>query len=114
MKLFSLILAFVLAAAGVGLSYRYYKSANKAVNELKQERYDRMVAEENLQNTKLQVKDLEGQIKKADQKAINLENKVEKITAINEDLKLRLDKAAEIHKRLEQKILEFEQISHQL
>lgn len=114
MKMFITILAIVLAAAGVGLSYRYYKNAGKAINELNQERYNRMVAEENLQNTKLQVKSLEGQLKKSDQKVINLENKVEKITAINEDLKLRLDKAAEIHKRLEQKILEFEQISQQL
>lgn len=114
MKMFVTILAIVLAAAGVGLSYRYYKNAGKAINELNQERYNRMVAEENLQNVKLQVKSLEGQLKKADQKAVNLENKVEKISAINEDLKLRLDKAAEIHKRLEEKILEFEKISQQL
>jgi len=114
MKMFITILAIVLAAAGIGLSYRYYKNAGKAINELNQERYNRMVAEENLLNTKSQVKSLEGQLKKAEQKAVNLENKIEKITAINEDLKLRLDKAAEIHKRLEQKILEFEQISQQL
>jgi hypothetical protein len=114
MKMFITILAIVLAAAGIGLSYRYYKNAGKAINELNQERYNRMVAEESLQNTKMQVKSLEGQVKKAEQKAVNLENKIEKITAINEDLKLRLDKAAEIHKRLEQKILEFEQISQQL
>lgn len=112
--MFITILAIVLAAAGIGLSYRYYKNAGKAINELNQERYNRMVAEENLLNTKSQVKSLEGQLKKAEQKAVNLENKIEKITAINEDLKLRLDKAAEIHKRLEQKILEFEQISQQL
>ncbi len=112
--MFITILAIVLVAAGIGLSYRYYKNAGKAINELNQERYNRMVAEESLQNTKMQVKSLEGHVKKAEQKAVNLENKIEKITAINEDLKLRLDKAAEIHKRLEQKILEFEQISQQL
>lgn len=114
MRIFITVLAIVAAAAGIGLAYRYYQTSTKSVNELNQERYKRMVAEEGWENTKQQVRSLEGKLKKSNQKVVNLENKVEKMTAINGDLKLRLEKTAEIQKRLEQKILEFEQISQQL
>ena len=104
----------VLLVLSCGLAVRYSRDANYAHGELNGERYERMVAEENLQKANMRISSLEGELKREQDKAGQMEVILEKTKAVNEDLKARLDKAAEIKKSLDKRIADLQQMTSPL
>lgn len=104
----------VLLVLSCGLAVRYSRDANYAYEELNAERYTRMLAEEDLQKANTRLSTLEAELKRAQDKAGQMEEILEKTKAVNEDLKARLDKAAEIKESLDKRIADLQQMTSPL
>ena len=100
----------VMLVLSCGLAIRYSRDASYAQEQLNSERYKRLVSEEDLQKTKIQIISLKAELKKAQDKVGWIEGVLEKIKAVNEDLKARLDKTAEIKTNLDKKIAELQRL----
>ena len=100
----------VLLVLSCGLAVRYSQDASYAQEQLNSERYERLVSEENLQNVKVQIRSLKAELKRAQNKVGQVEGVLAKTKAVNEDLKGRLDKAAEIKMNLDEKIKELQNL----
>lgn len=111
MKTSTVVLSIILAVVAVFFGVQNTQKASKAVAILDQERFSRMTAEEDLQVAQAKVSSLETEIKRAQGKLKSTETIMEQTKVMNEDLKARLDKAAQIKTRLEEKINELSQIS---
>ena len=101
----------VLLVLSCGLAIHYSQDASYAQEQLNSERYKRLVFEEDLQKAKIQVSSLTTELKKAQNKVGQIEGVLEKTKAINEDLKARLDKAAEIKVNRDKKIEELQNLA---
>jgi hypothetical protein len=88
--------AVVFVLFSCGLAIRYNQNAVYAQKELNGERYKRMTLEESLQQADVHVDSLQLELKIAQDKAKTLETVLEKTKLINEDLKVRLEKAVQI------------------
>ena len=106
-----IILALLVLALSFGIVFRYSNETHRAQSDLNQERYLRMVAEENGEKLKSQVTSLQADLAKRDSKIQVLEKSGEQLKAINGDLKARLDKDAEIMKNMDVKIQELLKLS---
>ena len=111
MRITIIILAVAFAVMGGGLAYRYNQEALNAQKELNQERYNRMIAEENLQKADAKIKLLQSDIARSEDKLKSVENILDETKTVNSDLKARIDKATEIKQDLENKIKELEKLS---
>lgn len=111
MKLLSVFLIVIIIAVSVGVAIRSSKYSNDARSALEQERYSRMVAEENVELAQGKITSLEGQLAKAKKKISGVEKMLEELKAYTEDLKARLEKAAELKTVMEVKIKELQNIS---
>ena len=93
------------------LAFHYSQNAGHAAQELNQERYLRMVSEENLQKANKRIASLESDLEKIQNKIKSFERLIEQNTAINNDLKTRLENASQVKDELEQKLKELKQVS---
>ena len=100
----------VLLVLSCGLAIRYSQDAGNAQEQLNSERYKRLVSEESLQKAKVEVSSLKAELKKAQDRVDQIEGVLEKTRAFNEDLKARLDRAAEIKVNLDKKIMELQKL----
>lgn len=100
----------VLLVLSVGLAIRYSQDAGYAQEQLNSERYKRLVSEENLEKAKAEMDSLKTEVKLAQDRVSQIEGVLEKTKAINEDLKARLDRAAEIKLNLDNKIEELQKL----
>ncbi|GEM_PF-616361 len=105
-KLFIILIpAFIVAVA---LAVCFNQNASRHQEDLTQERYLRMVTEENLEKANGKINSLEDQIVKIKNKNSNVEKLLEQKAADNSDLKGKLEKTLEIKETLEGKIKELE------
>ncbi len=111
MRLLSIFLVVIIVSVSVGVAIRSSKYSNDAKKILEQERYNRMVAEENVELANGKIASLEGQLAKAQKKISGVEKMLEELKAYTEDLKARLEKVAELKTVMEVKIKELQDIS---
>lgn len=104
MKNLSIFLAVVVAAISVSTAVYYYQQAEQIRTEIEEERYTRMVTEEQLQEATSKVESLNAELKRT-------QSKIDVVEKINNDLKARLNNAAKIKEDLEAKIKELLAIS---
>ena len=100
----------VLLILSCGFAIRYSQDAGYAQEQLNGERYKRLLAEENVEKSKVQINSLTSELKKAQDKAGQIERVLKRTKLINDDLKMRLDKAAEIKVNLDKKINELQSL----
>ena len=98
----------VLLVLSCGLAIRYSQDAGYAQEQLNGERYKRLVSEENFQKAKVEIGSLKAELKKAQDKADQIESIFKRTKVINADLKARLDRASEIKTNLDKKIAELQ------
>jgi len=110
-RLLSVFLGIVIVGVSIGVAIRSSKLAHDARSTLDQERYSRMVAQENLELARGKITSLEGKLAKAQKKISGIKKMLEGIKAYNEDLKARLERAAELKAVMDVKIKELEKIS---
>ena len=106
--------AIVLIILSCALAVRYNQQATYAIEELNKERYQKITSEENLQRSGLEISSLKAELKRAQSKYENAEQALERVTVINEDLKQRLDKAAEIQVSMDKRIAELQRLASPL
>lgn len=114
MRVVLLGLIVVLVAVSGSLAVRYSQDAAYAQEELNKERYKRIIVEENLQRANLEISSLNAELIRSQKKIENAESALKRTTAINDDLKQRLDKAAQIQMSLDKKIAELQRLASPL
>ena len=111
MKTTIVVLAIMLSVLSGGLAIRYNLSAANSQKDLNQERFNRMTAEETLEKASARIFSLEAELARTQSKVKGIEKALEQVSAVNSDLKGRLDKASEIKDKLDSKIKELEQLA---
>jgi len=104
MRNLTVILAVTLMILSCWLAYTYHKTARQAENELNQERYNRMIAEEGLEKSLGELEGIRTELSRTEDKVKNIERLLGETKDMNKDLKVRLDKASQIQKELEERI----------
>ena len=110
MKTTILIAAILVAVLGITMTVRFAKDAQSHEQNLNQERYNRMVAEESLASANTKINALETELERLQNKIKNSEKLLSETNAMNDDLKARLDKAMQIKGDMEKKIGELQNI----
>lgn len=104
------IIIFILLVIGAfGLAIYSHQNASRDQADLTQERYLRMVAEENLEKASSQISGLEEEIAKLKNKSKGVDKLLEQTTAANTDLKAKLDKTSRVKDELEGRLKELEE-----
>ena len=93
------------------LAMGYGRDARIAEGKLNSERFLRMTIEENLTNANQKIQSLTSSLSKVESHMKNTTIAFEKTKAMNNDLKLRLDRASRIQKSLDQKISELQEMA---
>ena len=109
-KIATIIVLVVLALLSTYVAYRYSQSTLQVQQTLKQERYNRFTAEENLSKSNSRIKELEDQVSKLEKKMASMQVVLDNTNAMNDDLKARIDKATKIKEDMDKKITELEQM----
>ena len=97
-----------LAILAFAIGINSTKEAQKAKQDLNQERFTRMTAEESFTNANGKINSLQAELDRLKSKLKSTEKELEQVSEINKDFKARLDKAQEIKKDMEQKIQELQ------
>ncbi|MBF0385426.1 MAG: hypothetical protein HQL27_06095 [Candidatus Omnitrophica bacterium] len=108
MKVVIILLIGILVVSSFVLAFSSNKKATGASEELNQERYLRMVAEEGLVSAKTKIGSLESEMERAKGKTQSLERLIEQKDIVLEDLKGRVNKAEKAKDELEKKVKELE------
>ena len=93
MKNVIILFTVSISILSVVLALRYNQSAFKASDELNNERYLRMTAEESAEQAKAKISSLEAELAGLQSKVDGLEKELEQSKAINADLEIRLKEA---------------------
>lgn len=109
MKVAAILLAVVLVTVSFGLAIAYNQTALKVKQDLDRERYARMVVEEGSEKLNTEIRLLEGDIARYQQKSQTAQRVLEQIKSANADLESRLEKAVRDRESLELKVSELEQ-----
>ena len=80
-----------------------------AEHTLNQERYNRMLAEENLEKASSTINNLQSQLSATQKKIKTIETLVEQTKGMNADLKDRLDKTSKVNEQLDERVKELQQ-----
>lgn len=110
MKVAAILLAVVLVTVSFGLAIAYNQTAIKVKQDLDRERYARMVVEEGSVKLNDEIRLLEGDIARYQQKSQTAQRVLEQIKSVNADLESRLEKAVRDKESLESKVSELEQV----
>jgi CHASE3 domain sensor protein len=110
MKVVAILLAGVLVAVSFGLAINYNQTALKVKKDLDRERYARMVAEEGSEKLNAEIRSLEGDIVRYQQKSQTSQRVLEQLKSANADLESRLDRTARDRESLESKVRELEEV----
>jgi hypothetical protein len=111
LKIIRIILVTACFILCVGLAIYFNQSSSKVTEELHQERYTRMLAEENLDKLNVKKKSLEISLNWANNKIEGIEKMLDQKKKVNTDLQSRLEKTLKLKSALEQTIKEFGEIS---
>lgn len=108
MKAVSILFAVVVVVSCIGVSMTSNKKSTKARAELEEERYLRMVAEEDLTKTRKKANSFEQKVKTISKKLDSLQRLLKQTETTNVDLKTRLDRQSQLNTTLENRIQELE------
>ena len=111
MRIMVFILAFTLVVLSGFLVCHYYQNASNARKDLDQERYNKIIAEENLEKASTRVNSLETELSRTKSKIESIEKLLEQTKSINNDLKSQIDNISQTKVNLEDKIQKMEQIT---
>ena len=100
------IVVVLAAIISCGLAIVFNQNAVTAQNELDGERYKRIVAEESLSKVRAELTAVQSNASRMEKKLANTETLLQQTKEMNDDLKVRMDKAENIRKDLEQRINE--------
>ena len=106
MRPFTVIASIILAVLAVVLALQHYQRAAKVQQSLYKERYERMLAEEQLERAKGKINSMESEIGKVELKLGSLEKTLQKAKTDNQNLKMRLDEADKLKQDLQAQIKE--------
>ncbi len=106
MKVLLIILGVIVVATSISLSVHYHKKSFSAVNDLNEERFLRMVAQEGLDKATTRVSFLEAKISQAKKKVASIRKLADQTELINKDLKVKLEGSLDMKKSLEVKVKE--------
>ena len=98
--------ALALLAFTIGINST--KEAQKAKQDLNQERFTRMTAEESYTNANSKISSLQAELDRTKGKLNSTQKELEQLRDVNTDYRTRLDKAQEIKNNMEQKIQELQ------
>lgn len=104
MKDIILVLAVLLSIGLTVVVVRFNEKSTKAIKNLEEERYSRMVAEESLQKGAAKLATLEAQLKSAESKMSKIQDVLEQEKDVNVDLKKQYEKLAQTKSELEEKV----------
>ena len=110
MKIIAVILAVVLVIFCFGVAIHFNQNVLQARKILENERYTRLMAEENLEKATAQIRDLENELGRVLAKIKSTEKLLEQTKSINMELEERMEEAATLQRTLQQKL---EQLQHQ-
>ncbi len=111
LKVFVTIFVIVIAVLSVVFVYKFNNKASVARQELNQERYSRMIAEENIEKNKAALQSLRAELARAKAKVKMTKGVLKQSVTVNKGLKERLETADLVRETLEQKIIELEEIA---
>lgn len=101
MKVLLVIIGVIIVATSISLSVHYHKKSFSAVNDLNEERFLRMVAQEDLDKAKTRVSFLESKISQAKKKVASIRKLADQTELINKDLKMKLKSSLSVKTSLE-------------
>lgn len=101
MRLLTIILAVTLAVISCVTASFYHRHSRAAQKELIQERYLRMVAEEEWDKSQNRLGSLESELERTHNKIKNAERQLQETRSINDELKNLLEKASQANQDLE-------------
>lgn len=110
MRITWVIIAIVLAVLCCFLAGYYNNYAKSAKNDLNEERYLRMVSEEDLENARQKISGLETELKRSQKKVMITEKKLINAEEEVQDLKQRVKKAQQKNGELEKTVRELEKV----
>jgi len=99
-----LIVCVLLTVACLAIAILASQKMSFAKNDLNEERYLRMVAEEKLEKSKSKIRSLEGQVQKSQQEAESLEALLREDKGAIADLKIDLEKARRLNDILQREL----------
>ena len=106
MKNVFMLIIVVVAIMSIVLAVRYNKNAYKIQQDLNNERYSRMVAEENLQNATVKISSLENKLTKNQEKIQSIQTSLDRAKTTNDELTKQLKGVADDNEMMAQKIEE--------
>ncbi len=104
-----IIIFIPLFIGALSLAVYSNQNASRHQEDLTEERYLRMVAEQNLEKASSKISGLEEEITKFKNKSKSVEKLLEQTAATNTDLKAKLDKTSRLKEELEGKLKELEE-----
>lgn len=111
MKILKFLIVIVVVALSLGVAYQKNQDVVVKKKRLEQEVYNKLLAEENLKKANLKVKALQTSLSRVESKVKSTNKLLDQTIKLNDDLKVRLDRASIVQKKLEEKISEMEKIS---
>ncbi len=108
MRVLLTFLIITALAFGAGVVYNSHRQAAQAQNELSQERYQRMVAEEGLEKAQSQVSSLTLQLDKSHTKLKNLEARLTLADSKASELEGKVSQFEQLKAALEQQVTELQ------
>jgi len=103
-KNLSLPISIVVAVVGCALAVNAYITSGNMRQNLEEERYKRMSAEENLQNTKSEVAKIRADLAAAQQTLTSIQDLVSKGSSANSGLRTQLDAVTQERDALKQQL----------
>ena len=106
MKDIFFIISLVIAIAASVVLVRNYQERSKIEKNLQQERYSRLVAEENSEKSESKIKQLNLDLKLSEEKIVKIQRILDEEKNVNEDLKAQYDRLTRAKSELETKLQE--------
>ena len=99
-----LVIVVLVAVGLAAFCVRFAEKEHKAVKNLEEERYSRMVAEETLQKSAAKLATLENQLKAATDKMAKVQDIVDQQKDVNADLRKQYEQSVKAKEELEAKL----------
>ena len=99
-----LVIAILIAVGLAAFCVRFAEKEHKAVKNLEEERYSRMVAEETLQKSAAKLATLENQLKTATDKMAKVQDIVDQQKDVNADLRKQYEQSLKAKEEVETRL----------
>ena len=110
MKVIAIVLGVVLVVFCFGVAIHFNQNVLQTRKVLESERYTRLTAEESLEKSASQIRNLETELEHAQTKIKNTEKLLEQTKSLNMQLQERIEEGATLQKSLQQRIEQLQQV----